>query len=194
MRRKRREQVFTIGHSTRTIAEFVALLHESAVTVLVDVRSIPRSRAMPQFNADTFPAALAAEGITYQHLTALGGRRHHRKGTPPSPNTFWHVAAFRNYADYAETAAFREGFERLLAIAHDARCAIMCAEAVWWRCHRRIIADYLLSRGELVKHIMGPHNVVDAELTVGANLQADGTLRYSAPDDHGARRVRDGLA
>lgn len=186
MPRKARTTVFTIGHSTRTIAEFVALLRESSVTLLADVRSIPRSRAMPQFNADTFPAELAASGIAYRHLTALGGRRHHRKGAPPSPNTFWQVAAFRNYADYAETAEFRAGLDELLALARDARCAIMCAEAVWWRCHRRIVADYLMSRGETVKHIMGPHAVVDAALTPGARVLAGGAIRYDAPADTGA--------
>jgi uncharacterized protein (DUF488 family) len=186
MRGRPGNPVFTIGHSTRTVEEVVALLRESAVTVLVDVRSIPRSRAMPQFNADALPADLAAAGITYRHLAALGGRRHHPKGAPPSPNTFWRVAAFRNYADYAETAAFRAGLEELLAIARDARCAIMCAEAVWWRCHRRIVADYLLSRGEHVKHIMGAHKVIDATLTPGAVLQSGGSLRYPVPDEGGA--------
>ncbi|HXD24197.1 MAG TPA: DUF488 domain-containing protein [Gemmatimonadaceae bacterium] len=182
MPRKPRKTVFTIGHSTRTLPEFVVLLQESSVTLLVDIRSIPRSRATPQFNGDTFPAELAAAGIAYRHLTALGGRRHHRKGAPPSPNTFWKVAAFRNYADYAESAEFRAGLEELLQLASGARCAIMCAEAVWWRCHRRIVADYLLSRGVDVKHIMGPGKAVDAALTEGARLLASGALRYAAPD------------
>lgn len=182
MARKRRETVFTIGHSTRTIEELVSLLRESAVTLLADIRSIPRSRAMPQFNTDTLPASLAAAGIAYRHLAALGGRRHHRKGTPPSPNTFWKVAAFRNYADYAETAEFRAGLDELLDLASGARCAIMCAEAVWWRCHRRIVADYLLSRGVEVKHIMGPGKVVNAALTEGARLLASGALRYEVSD------------
>lgn len=178
MARKRRETVFTIGHSTRTIAEFVSLLQESSVTLLADIRSIPRSRAMPQFNGDTFPHELGAAGISYRHLTALGGRRHHRKGAPPSPNTFWKVAAFRNYADYAETAEFGAGLEELIQLATGARSAIMCAEAVWWRCHRRIVADYLLSRGVEVKHIMGPGKVVDAALTEGARLLPSGVIEY----------------
>jgi uncharacterized protein (DUF488 family) len=181
MRGRPGNPVFTIGHSTRTVEELIALLHESAVTVLVDVRSIPRSRAMPQFNADALPADLAAAGIVYRHLAALGGRRHHPKGAPPSPNTFWRVAAFRNYADYAETPAFRDGLDELLAIARDARCAIMCAEAVWWRCHRRIISDYLLAAHVHVMHIMGPHAVVAATRTPGARLLAGGRLRYRAP-------------
>jgi len=186
MPRKPRATIFTIGHSTRTIAEFVALLRASAVTVLVDVRSIPRSRATPQFNRDTFPAALAADGIEYRHLAALGGRRHHHKGAPPSPNTFWRVAAFRDYADYAETPEFRGGLDELLAVARNAPCAIMCAEAVWWRCHRRIVTDYLLAAGHEVKHIMGPGGSVDATLTPGARVLPDGTIRYDAPSEPGA--------
>ena len=183
MARKRRETVFTIGHSTRTVADFVAMLRESSVTLLADIRSIPRSRATPQFNADTFPADLAASGIAYRHLTALGGRRHHRRGAPPSLNTFWQVVAFRNYADYAETAEFRAGLDELVGLARESRCAIMCAEAVWWRCHRRIVADYLMTGGTQVKHIMGPHKVIDAVLTVGAQVLPNGSLRYTGPQD-----------
>lgn len=174
--------VFTIGHSTRTLEEFVSLLHQAEITLLVDVRSIPRSRAMPQFNIDTMPDALAAAGIRYQHLRALGGRRHHRKGAPPSQNTYWRVQAFRNYADYAETDEFRAGLDALRELARDARCAIMCAEAVWWRCHRRIIADYLLAGGMYVEHIMGPEKIVPATITPGAIVQSDGTLRYPPED------------
>jgi uncharacterized protein (DUF488 family) len=179
--------VFTIGHSTRTIDELVSLLHEAGVTMLVDVRSIPRSRAMPQFNIDTLPAVLEATGIGYTHLRALGGRRHHRKGSPPSLNTYWRVPAFRNYADYAETPEFRAGLETLRELARDARCAIMCAEAVWWRCHRRIIADYLLASGDRVEHILGPGQIVPATITPGAIVLPTGTLRYPAQDDAAAQ-------
>ena len=178
--------IYTIGHSNRTIDELVALLRQVDVDLLVDVRSFPRSRAMPQFNIDTLPDALAAEGIGYQHLRALGGRRHHPKGAPPSPNTYWRVAAFRNYADYAETDAFRAGLDELLALAADHRCAIMCAEAVWWRCHRRIVSDYLLARGIEVVHIMGPGQVTEATITPGAQVLPDGTLRYPAADADGS--------
>ena len=182
MNRQAGDTIFTIGHSTRTLAEFVALLRQVDVTLLVDVRSIPRSRMTPQFNTDTMPGALAAEGIGYRHLDALGGRRHHRKGAPPSLNMYWRVAAFRNYADYAETDEFRAGLQALRELARDDRCAIMCAEAVWWRCHRRIITDYLLAGGTRVEHIMGPGQVVSATLTPGARVLAGGTLRYPAPD------------
>jgi uncharacterized protein (DUF488 family) len=127
------------------------------VDLLVDVRSIPRSRTNPQFNADALPEVLADAGIGYLHLPALGGLRHRTKGAMPSPNSLWRVAAFRNYADYAATGAFRRGLDELRALARDNCCAIMCSEAVWWRCHRRIIADYLLAVGVPVAHIMG-HN------------------------------------
>ena len=175
--------IFTIGHSKRTLAEFVALLKEVEITLLVDVRSIPRSRRTPQFNGDSLPTFLAADGIGYRHIRALGGRRHHRKEAPPSPNQYWQVLAFRNYADYAQTDEFREGLETLRALARNDRCAIMCAEAVWWRCHRRIIADYLLAVGIRVEHIMGPGQLVVATRTPGSQRLADGTLRYAAPDD-----------
>ncbi|MGA8891733.1 MAG: DUF488 domain-containing protein [Anaeromyxobacteraceae bacterium] len=172
--------IFTVGHSTRTVAELVALLDEAEVALLVDVRSIPRSRATPQFNGDRLPGALAAEGIAYRHLPALGGRRHTRKGGPPSHNRYWRVAAFRSYADYAETEEFRAGLAELEALARADCCAVMCAEAVWWRCHRRIIADYLLSRGWDVEHIMGPDGLVAATRTPGSRVQRDGTIRYPA--------------
>jgi uncharacterized protein (DUF488 family) len=175
--------IFTIGHSTRTIAEFVALLRQVAVDLLVDVRSIPRSRTNPQFNADALPEALADAGITYRHLPALGGLRHRTKGAMPSPNTFLRVAAFRNYADYAATDAFRTGLEELRALARDNCCAIMCAEAVWWRCHRRIIADYLLADGVPVAHIMGPDKIDPAKLTPGVRSLPGGTLIYPAAED-----------
>jgi uncharacterized protein (DUF488 family) len=155
------------------------------VTRLVDVRSIPRSRTTPQFNGDTLPGALATAEIGYDHLSALGGRRHHRKGTPPSVNCYWRVMAFRNYADYAATGEFRTGLDDLLALGRAERCAIMCAEAVWWRCHRRIIADYLLAGGTRVEHIMGPGQVLPATPTPGARISADGTLHYPATDHPG---------
>jgi uncharacterized protein (DUF488 family) len=176
------EPIFTIGHSTRTLAEFVALLRQVDVTLLLDVRSVPRSRTTPQFNGDALPGPLADAGIGYRHLSALGGRRHHKKSAAPSHNGFWRVAAFRNYADYAETESFHTGLETLRELASGQRCAIMCAEAVWWRCHRRIIADYLVSRGARVEHIMGPGKVVPAILTPGAQVLAEGTVRYPVAD------------
>jgi uncharacterized protein (DUF488 family) len=173
--------IFTIGHSTRPVGELIALLQEAGVERLVDVRSVPRSRANPQFNADALPEPLAASGIGYAHLAALGGLRHHPKGAPPSPNTLWRNAAFRNYADYAMTPLFHAGLDELCGAAREERCAIMCAEAVWWRCHRRIIADYLLARGLAVTHIMGKAKLEPATPTPGARSLPDGTIRYAEP-------------
>jgi uncharacterized protein (DUF488 family) len=172
--------VYTIGHSTRAIPEFGALLLEHDIALVADVRSIPRSRANPQFNLDALPAALEELGIAYQHFPELGGRRHHPRGAPPSPNTFWHNDSFRNYADYAATEPFRVGLSRLRDLAADRRCAIMCSEAVWWRCHRRIISDYLLAEAVPVMHIMGPGRTEPATLTPKAHLLSNGTLVYRA--------------
>jgi uncharacterized protein (DUF488 family) len=169
---------FTIGHSTRTLDEFVDLLRESRVGLVVDVRSIPRSRTNPQFNRDTLPEALASCQIGYEHIAALGGLRGKRRASGPSPNGYWRVASFRNYADHALTASFAAGLAQLRGLGGGRRCAIMCAEAVWWRCHRRIIADYLLAGGEGVMHILGPAHVDAASLTPGAVVQAGGTILY----------------
>jgi len=172
--------VYTIGHSTRTIPEFGALLGESGIEVVADVRAIPRSRTNPQFNLDVLPVSLEEFGIRYQHFPELGGRRHHPRGAPPSPNTFWRNDSFRNYADYAATDAFAAGFSKLRELAADERCAIMCSEAVWWRCHRRIISDYLLARGTAVMHIMGPGKTEPATLTPNAHPLRNGSLVYRA--------------
>ena len=180
--------IFTIGHSTHPIAEFLALLQEVGIDLLVDVRSISRSLTNPQFNEDALPVSLSDAGIGYRHLSALGGLRHRKKGAPTSPNTFWHVPAFRNYADYAATDAFQAGLQELLVLSRDNCCAIMCAEAVWWRCHRRIIADYLLAQGVPVMHIMRRGKVDPAEITPGAQILANGTLVYPTAEETGKAR------
>jgi uncharacterized protein (DUF488 family) len=172
--------VYTIGHSTRTIPEFGALLGESGIEVVADVRAIPRSRTNPQFNLDVLPVSLEEFSIGYQHFPELGGRRHHARGAPPSPNTFWRNESFRNYADYAATDAFEAGFARLRDLADRQRCAIMCSEAVWWRCHRRIISDYLIARDIAVMHIMGLGKIEPATLTPNAHPLSNGTLVYRA--------------
>ena len=172
--------VYTIGHSTRAIPEFGALLAESRIEVVADVRAIPRSRTNPQFNLDVLPGSLKEFGIGYQHFPELGGRRHHPRGAPPSPNTFWRNDSFRNYADYAATEPFEVGFARLLDLADDERIVIMCSEAVWWRCHRRIISDYLIAQGIPVMHIMGPGKLEPATLTPNAHQLSNGTLVYRA--------------
>jgi uncharacterized protein (DUF488 family) len=155
-------------------------------SLLADVRSVPRSRTNPQFNADVLSEALAAAGMTYRHLRALGGLRHRRKDAMPSPNALWRNEAFRNYADYAATDEFRAGFDELRALALVHRCAIMCAEAVWWRCHRRIITDYLLADGIPVAHVMGHNRIDPAKLTPGARLLPGGGLVYPAVEDEHA--------
>ncbi|MGH9697757.1 MAG: DUF488 family protein [Bryobacteraceae bacterium] len=174
--------MLTIGHSTRTFAELIALLREARIELLVDVRSLPRSRTNPQFNIDVLPEALAAAGVGYRQLPSLGGRRHHRKDAMSSPNTLWRNMSFRNYADYAGTETFRVGLEELEALSRDKRCAIMCAEAVWWRCHRRIIADYLLAGAIPVMHIIGHGKIVPAKMTPGARALQGGALVYPAAE------------
>ncbi len=134
----------------------------------------------PQFNADVLPDALRSVGIGYGHLAALGGLRRRAKGAPPSPNGLWRNEAFQAYADYAMTAPFRVGLGELRGLAENHVCAIMCAEAVWWRCHRRIVADYLIAAGVAVEHILGPGKIYPATLTPGAEPRPDGTILYPA--------------
>jgi len=170
---------FTIGHSTRTIEEFVGLLNESEVRLVVDVRTIPRSRTNPQYNRDTLLDSLAGFQIGYEHIAELGGLRA-KNNVAPQVNGFWQNKSFHNYADYALGEAFHQGLARLLEIGGERRCAIMCAEAVWWRCHRRIIADYLLAQGKEVFHIMGPGHVEPAKMTPGAAVRPDHAVLYPA--------------
>jgi uncharacterized protein (DUF488 family) len=176
----RRNPVFTIGHSNRPVAELIALLAEAGADLVADIRAFPRSRANPQFNGPALQEELAAAGMAYRYLPALGGRRHGRK--QDSPNTLWRNDSFRAYADYAGTPEFRAGLDELCALAGERRCAIMCAEAVWWRCHRRIVADYLLAAGFEVIHIMGPGKLTPATLTPGAQRSGDGGLLYPAEE------------
>ena len=142
--------VLTIGHSTRTLEELVQLLQAHCVTRLIDVRTVPRSLHNPQFNRDTLPAALRGAQIDYVHLSGLGGLRHAK---PDSLNTGWRNASFRGFADYMQMPEFGAGLAELIALAKHGRIAIMCAEAVPWRCHRSLIADALLARGIRVEHI-----------------------------------------
>jgi uncharacterized protein (DUF488 family) len=169
---------FTIGHSTRTIPAFVALLEESEITLVVDVRTVPRSRTNPQYNADALPTSLNEFGIGYEHMSALGGLRGRSPDVAPGVNALWVNKSFHNYADYALSAAFQTGLRTLRDLGHERRCAIMCAELLWWRCHRRIIADYLIAAGETVFHILGPAQIQPARLTDGAIAGADDTLTY----------------
>lgn len=177
---------FTIGHSSHSLDEFIGLLRGAAVERVVDVRKMPMSRANPQFNQDTLPGALAPHQISYEHIAALGGLRGKTQNLSAEVNGFWENRSFHNYADYALSTAFQEGLERLVAEGRRWRCAIMCSEAVWWRCHRRLIADYLLARGETVIHIMGPDRLEPARLTGGAVVRADGNIVYPATPAPGA--------
>jgi len=143
--------VLTVGHSTRSRDEFIHLLKAHSVTRLIDVRTVPRSRHNPQFNRDTFPDALKTAGIRYTHVAGLGG---FRRASPESPNLGWRNASFRGYADYMQTAEFAQNLESLLKLARKERVALMCAEAVPWRCHRSLIADALVVRGIRVEEII----------------------------------------
>jgi uncharacterized protein (DUF488 family) len=172
---------FTIGHSTRPVTSFIELLKEAEVGLVVDVRTVPRSRTNPQYNADVLPRSLSGSQIGYEHIAALGGLRGRAPEVPPQANAFWENQSFHNYADYAMGKDFRAGLTRLRELGRVQRCAIMCAEAVWWRCHRRIIADYLISAGEEVFHILASHHIEKAKMTDAAIVDAAGTLTYPSP-------------
>src|ERR1700751_2371668 len=151
-------RIWTIGHSTRSIDGFISLLEENGIKLLADVRSLPGSKRYPQFNKEALAESLSTCGIRYEHFQELGGRR---KPKADSRNTAWRNASFRGYADYMETEEFHQGLERLLKLARESGpAAIMCAEAVWWRCHRSLISDYLKARGVEVLHILD-HKKVD---------------------------------
>jgi uncharacterized protein (DUF488 family) len=169
---------FTIGHSTRPIVSFVDLLRGEEIRLVVDVRTVPRSRTNSQYNRDVLPASLSASRIAYEHIAALGGLRGRQRDVPPAVNAFWENQSFHNYADYAMSEDFHSGLIRLRELGHAKQCAIMCAEAVWWRCHRRIIADYLIAAGEMVLHILGQNHIEQAQLTGAAKLGLTGTLTY----------------
>jgi uncharacterized protein (DUF488 family) len=173
-------RIWTIGHSTRTIDVFISLLEENGIKVVADVRSLPGSKRYPQFNREMLAKSLTEHGIRYKHFPELGGRR---KANKDSHNTAWRNASFRGYADHMETEEFRTGVERLLDFANKVGpTAIMCAEAVWWRCHRALISDYLKTRGIEVVHIVDakktePHPYTSVARIVG------GTLSYTSNRD-----------
>ena len=164
------QPIYTIGHSTRTVAEIAALLRAHGITTLVDIRTIRRSRANPQFNEAVIGKALGKRGVGYRIDAALGGRRGKAKQPPALSNDAWENASFKNYADYALTAEFRAGLAALIAEARQVPSAVMCAEAVWWRCHRRIVADWLLAKKLDVRHIMSETSAPPATLTPFATI------------------------
>jgi uncharacterized protein (DUF488 family) len=173
---------FTIGHSTRSIEEFVDLLSKAEVRLIVDVRTIPRSRTNPQYNSEALAEVLRESRIDYEHIASLGGLRRRKRDVPAGVNGFWQNQSFHNYADYAISEDFHSGLIRLRELGHATQRAIMCAEAVWWRCHRRIIADYLFAAGETVFHILGRKHLEQARMLGAAKIGPAGTLTYSVED------------
>ena len=171
---------FTIGHSNRSVAELITLLRAAEVGFLADIRRIPRSRSNPQFNEDTLPAVLASSGIAYERIAALGGLRGKARTVSPDINGFWSNQSFHNYADYALSPDFHAGLGQLIESGRQRRSVVMCSEAVWWRCHRRIVADHLIARGETVFHIMGEGRLERAQLTSGAVTHGSDPVIYPA--------------
>ena len=177
--KKKISWIWTIGHSTRTIDDFISLLEENGIKVLVDVRTWPGSRRYPQFNQEALVESLNAHEIRYEHFPELGGRR---KPKADSRNTAWRNASFRGYADYMETEQFHNGVEGLLDLAQETGpVAIMCAEAVWWRCHRSLISDYLKWRGIEVVHILDRNKIEPHPFTSAARI-VNGKLSYADDD------------
>jgi uncharacterized protein (DUF488 family) len=173
-------RLWTIGHSTRKIDQFTSLLEENGIKLVVDVRSLPGSKRYPQFNKKALAESLREHGIRYEHLPELGGRR---KSRPDSRNTAWRNASFRGYADYMETEEFHKGVRRLLDLANDiGPTAIMCAEAVWWRCHRGLISDYMKADGVDVIHIVDANKTEPHPYTSAARM-VDGALSYTNDRD-----------
>lgn len=169
-------RIFTVGHSTRSAEEFHRLLAAHGVTALADVRTIPRSRRHPHFSREALDRALAERGVTYRHFAALGGLRAPRRD---SPNGGWRDEGFRGYADHMQTPAFVAAIDDLLSCARDRVVAVMCAEAKWWECHRRLIADALVARGVDVRHILAATDATPHELTPFARVDA-GHITYPA--------------
>lgn len=172
--KKENKIIWTIGHSTRSLEEFVAMLHSFKIELIVDIRSYPGSRKFPQFNKEALEISLPQNNIEYIHLKSLGGRR---KVNPDSKNTAWRHLAFRGYADYMETSVFKEGIKELEMVALTQRTAYMCSEAVWWRCHRSMVSDYLKVHGWKVMHIMGIGKEDEHPYTAPARI-VDGQLSY----------------
>ncbi|MGE5519501.1 MAG: DUF488 family protein [Candidatus Dadabacteria bacterium] len=171
-------RIWTIGHSNHSLEEFIQLLMTYKISTLVDIRSLPGSRKFPHFNKEELSVSLPRHGIKYIHLLSLGGRR---KVDPHSVNIGWRHPAFRGYADYMQTAEFKEGIEELKRIASTERTAYMCSEAVWWSCHRSLVSDYLKLQGWEVLHIMSNTKVVEHPYTKPARI-INGQLNYTEPE------------
>jgi uncharacterized protein (DUF488 family) len=171
--------IWTIGHSTRHFEEFVAMLNSFNIELIADIRSFPGSRKFPQFNKEALEISLPQNGIEYVHIKDLGGRR---KANFDSKNTGWRSAAFRGYADYMETSFFEDGIKKLVKIASQQRTAYMCSEAVWWRCHRSMVSDYLKLRDWKVMHIMAIEKATEHSYTAPARI-VNGKLNYGKESD-----------
>jgi uncharacterized protein (DUF488 family) len=172
----------TIGHSTRSLDEFLNMLRAAQVELLVDVRAFPRSRNNPTFNSDDLAFELARIQIGYRHFPELGGRRPKQSGVDPNLNALWRVQSFHNYADYAIGEIFAAAFDDVVRLGRDRRLALMCSEAVWWRCHRRIITDYLLLSGHDVDHLIAPARSEPATPTPGAQRTGQQKIIYPLAD------------
>lgn len=182
--------VSTIGHSTRLLEVFINLLKTHGVKIVIDVRTVPRSRHNPQFNLDTLPDALSAVGIGYEHMSGLGGLRH---ALPDSLNMGWHNSSFRGFADYMQTEEFEKNLEKLIRLAQRKRICLMCAEALPWRCHRSLIADALVVRGLSVEHIMSkshpqPHKLIPFARVDGTRITYPGQIKSNAPPEGFSRK------
>lgn len=171
-------ELYTIGHSTHPLDEFLKLLARHGIEALADIRRFPGSRKYPHFNRDQFASALARAGVEYRWYEALGGRR--KKAGGSSKNLGLRNESFRNYADYMTTPAFQEAVQQLLALARQRRTAYMCSESVFWRCHRRLVSDYLLAQGVTVRHIMPTGELRPHALTEGARVES-GAVSYPLP-------------
>jgi len=171
---------YTIGHGTRPLDEFIGLLQSVEVTLLGDVRTVPRSRTNPQYDLEELPDSLRPYGIDYEHMASLGGLRSRVREVAPKINDFWTNKSFHNYADYAMSERFSSGLAHLRRLGMTQRCAIMCAETLWWRCHRRIITDYLLAAGEHVFHIYSAGKIERAIINEAARPQRTDLLVYPA--------------
>lgn len=182
-------RLYTIGHSSRTFDELHALLDRHGIELLVDVRRFPGSRRQPWFGQDELHDALLERGVGYRHLRELGGRRAGEAGAPDEWGGAWRNASFRAYAEHAQSATFRHGIESLLDLADDARTAIMCSEAVPWRCHRWLVSDVLVARGVEVAHVIGDGPLRAHLISSFARVEPDGRITWPGPESHARLKV-----
>lgn len=169
---------YTIGHATRSLNEFIDLLKSQNITLLADIRSVPRSRHNPEFNKDNLPNELKLHGINYLHIPELGGFKAKSKTIPFELNAFWEHNSFHSYADYAMGDVFQNALKKLLDLNSSECICLMCAEMLWWRCHRRIVSDYLLINDKKVFHIISKNSIKPAQLTLNARVNSKEIINY----------------